>query len=128
MEVSNRINSSNIPVTVIQMPEGRLNAANAQSIAKQLTERLNDLELFKMLGDSPNAIVLDLSRLSFVDSIGIGTLISFAKRCGNQGWTLKLSGLQAQAKAAFEILELSQMFEFYDSVDEALEDVNHQNA
>ncbi len=123
MEVSSQVNSKGIPISVIQLPAGRLNAANSQQVSQDLTEQLKDLQLFQMLGESPSTIVLDLSLLSFVDSIGIGVLITFAKRCAKIGWTLKLSGLRPQAKAAFEILELGKLFQFYNSVEDAIESV-----
>ncbi len=114
MKVSELTNSNHDPCKVIQLPEGRLNAANAKSIQGLLEQQLKELA-------TQTILVLDLSLLTFIDSIGIGTLVMFAKLCKQREVDLRFSGLQPQAKAAFEILELEQAFHFYENTESALE-------
>jgi anti-sigma B factor antagonist len=49
------------------------------STAEQLTEAVND-----QLRDSPTRIVLDLTDLTFCDSLGLGTLVVLSRTARNQ--------------------------------------------
>ncbi len=99
------------PATLIQLPAGRLNAANAEKVKQ---------ELLPVLASETTYIILDLSLLTSVDSLGIGLLLSTLKSCIQAGCHLKLCGLQAEARLPFELLNLNNLFEFFDSVEVAM--------
>ena len=64
--------------------------------------------------------IVDLSETPFIDSSGLVSLISLLKRAKMLGGYMKIAGAREEIKEIFNITGLDRVFEFYDSVDEAL--------
>jgi len=64
--------------------------------------------------------IVDLSETPFIDSSGLVSLISLLKRAKMLGGYMKIAGAREEIKEIFNITGLDKVFEFYDSVDEAL--------
>jgi anti-anti-sigma factor len=62
------------------------------------------------LAQSPDDVVLDLSRVSFVDSYGVGALVLLHKKLVARGHRLKVSGLRGQPLQLFTNLKLIPVF------------------
>ena len=69
--------------------------------------------------DESSTLVLDLSGVSFLDSAGVGALVSLFVSRRNQGRTLALAALTPQAKAVVMVAGLQNMLPIYATVDEA---------
>jgi anti-anti-sigma factor len=72
---------------------------------------------------SPEAapyLVLDMSRLSFLDSAGVGALVSLFVSRRNHGKTMALAGLTQQGVAVMQVSGLMKLIPIFPSVDEAL--------
>ena len=67
-----------------------------------------------------NSVLVDLHEVEFIDSIGISSLVSGLKQMRSKGGDLKLIGLQPSARAIFELMMLDQVFELYETQEEAL--------
>jgi len=65
-------------------------------------------------------LVIDLQGVKFVDSSGLGAMVSGFKNASSRNGSLKLSGLQLQVKSMFELTRLHRVFEIFPDVDEAL--------
>jgi anti-sigma B factor antagonist len=65
-------------------------------------------------------IVLDLGKLGFVDSAGLGALIAARTASLNRGAEMKLANLTKKLRDALTITKLATVFDVYNSVDEAL--------
>lgn len=65
-------------------------------------------------------VVLDLSALKFVDSSGLGALLSCLRTMNNKDSQLKLIGLSKPVRALFELVRMHRIFSIYNSLDEAL--------
>jgi anti-sigma B factor antagonist len=65
-------------------------------------------------------IVLDLSGLEWIDSSGVGALISLAKQTRARGGAVKAACLQRQPKEVFRLLRLEAILETFDTVEEAV--------
>src|SRR3974377_1302931 len=59
--------------------------------------------------DESSTLVLDLSGVSFLDSAGVGALVSLFVSRRNQGRTLALAALTPQAKAVVMVAGLGSM-------------------
>lgn len=116
MKVWDQVDAANHIVKVVQLPAGRLNAANASEIKGELLGLLADPE-----NQNPD-VVLDMTQVTFVDSIGMSVLISLLRHCTQNQRKLKLAAVQPQAKPTFDILEMTQVFKFYETVGEAISD------
>ncbi len=100
----------------------------------------NEVILFKLFGDldafsskdfknmvidfaekGHNRYIVDLSGTPFIDSSGLVALISLLKRARMMDGYVRLVGIQQSVKEIFEITGLDKVFEFYDTVEEALQ-------
>lgn len=65
-------------------------------------------------------IVVSLDKVSYIDSSGIGVLISSLSNVKKVGGGLKLANVYASVRKVFELTKLTSFFEIYDSVDDAV--------
>jgi anti-sigma B factor antagonist len=65
-------------------------------------------------------LLIDLTRVEYLDSTGLGILIGGVKRLKEQGGSLRLVGPSARITRIFEITGLNKIFDVYASESEAL--------
>jgi len=63
--------------------------------------------------------VMDVSALSFIDSMGLGAMISLLRRVHEKKGDLKVCGLTNDIKQIFEITRLNKLFDVCKDVDNA---------
>ena len=68
--------------------------------------------------DTP--IILDLGKLGFVDSAGLGALIAARTSAVSRGAGIKLANLTKKLRDALTITKLVTVFDVYDSVEAAV--------
>ncbi len=95
---------------VLSVRESRLDAHNSGE--------LKDV-LLKLLESNVKRLVVDLSAVRFIDSSGLGALLSGYKNANLHRACLVLAGLQPRVRAMFELTRLNRVFESYGNVDEA---------
>jgi anti-sigma B factor antagonist len=71
--------------------------------------------------DAYPRLVLDLSRLRFVDSSGIGAFISCLRKLNAAGGDLKLCGLTPPVRAVFELVRMHRVFDIFDTQEWAVQ-------
>jgi len=69
-------------------------------------------------------LVLDLSTVEFIDSTGLGALVSCLRQAHASGGEIKLTGLTNSARALFELVRMHRVFEIFNSPDEAVASYN----
>jgi anti-sigma B factor antagonist len=85
------------------------------------TSPLLQERLVEVLRDGFPSIVLDLSAVTFLDSTGLGVLITGLKRCRSAEGDLVLVTAQPNVLKVLEITGLNDVFKVHDSVDDALD-------
>jgi anti-anti-sigma factor len=98
------------------------------SDGKTLVTRLNGKlsletvhEFISTMRPEPAAyLVLDMSGLSFLDSAGVGALVSLFVSRRNHGKTMALAGLTQQGVAVMQVSGLMKLLPIFPSVEEAL--------
>ncbi len=65
-------------------------------------------------------LLVNLSRVEYLDSTGLGILIGGVKRLKEQGGSLRLVGPSARITRIFEITGLNKIFDVYATEQEAL--------
>lgn len=70
--------------------------------------------------DTYAQVVLDMSELRFVDSAGIGAILSCLRRLSAKDGDLKLCGVTKPVRASFEIARMHRIIDILDTRDEAL--------
>jgi len=103
-------NTSNAIIMFVQ--EERLDAHNSDEFKKNMNSHFES---------GQKNIIIDLKDVRFIDSSGLGVLVSGFKNASTRQGTLKLSGLQSQVKSMFELTRLHRVFEIFATVDDALD-------
>ncbi|RNC65281.1 MAG: anti-sigma factor antagonist [Desulfuromonadales bacterium] len=99
-------------VLVIFVKEERLDAHNSNDLKVTMQEFFD--------GGRKN-ILVDLNDVRFIDSSGLGALVSGFKNAISHQGSLKLASLQPQVKSMFELTRLHRVFEIFGSTAEAVE-------
>jgi anti-sigma B factor antagonist len=99
-------------VMVINVKEERLDAHNSGELKS---------EMLKLFDEGNKNILVDLKDVRFIDSSGLGALVSGFKNAISHQGNLKLSTLQPQVKSMFELTRLHRVFEIFASTAEALD-------
>jgi anti-sigma B factor antagonist len=97
-------------ILVLRVGETRLDAARAPALRE---------ELLRHIDAGHSQIVLDLSKTDFLDSSGLGALVSAVKRLGSKG-TLAIAGAQGAVTRLFSLTRMDRVFALHPSVDAAV--------
>ena len=97
-------------VLIVAPSDRQLDAGNAR--------RFRDA--MGLILEKHRTVVLDLSSIEFIDSAGVGTLVSCLQAaCRHQGH-FRLCGLSRPVSALFDLMRMHCVFEIYNNRDEAL--------
>lgn len=107
MEI-NRRESGEIVVFDIN---GEIDLYNAPEIKDKIKEEMNKNKV---------NIVINLDKVSYIDSSGIGVLISSLSNLKKVGGALKLINVYASVRKVFELTKLTSFFDIYDGEADAL--------
>lgn len=99
-------------IVKISIDEERMDAHNSGDLKEQM------LQLFD---EGKCNLVIDLGRVRFIDSSGLGALVSGFKNASAREGSLKLCCLQPQVRSMFELTRLHRVFEIFTNMDEALD-------
>lgn len=97
-------------VLIIHVDEHRIDA----SVAIQFKDTVRGL-----IADGPKQVLLDLARVDFLDSSGLGAVVAVMKHLGKDR-QLILSGLTPNVAKVFRLTRMDRVFRIHDSVDDAL--------
>src|SRR5437660_12581045 len=76
--------------------------------------------LSMMIEKKPKQLIVDLSRVTYIDSSGLAALIEGMQNTEEYGGKFALAGLQETIRTIFEIARLDQVFQIFRHVDAAL--------
>lgn len=76
--------------------------------------------LMNLYKNNPKVIVVDLSKVSYIDSFGIATLVEGLQWSHNNEAKFRLTSLTPAVKDVFKIANLLTVFEIFDSREDAL--------
>lgn len=97
-------------VAVATIAVDELDAANAPEFKRDIAPALQ----------ANSKLVLDLGRLRFVDSSGLGAILSCLRQLTAKNGDLKLCGLSKQVRAAFELVRMHRVFDIAGTREEAV--------
>ncbi len=92
------------------IPVEELDASNAGEFKRDIAPLL----------EAYTKLVIDLGRLRFVDSSGLGAFISCLRKLNAKGGDLKLCGMSKQVRAVFELVRMHRVFDILDTRENAL--------
>lgn len=97
-------------VAIAELPVEELDASNAGELKHDIAPLL----------EAHTKLVIDLRRLRFVDSSGLGAFISCLRKLNAKGGDLKLCGMSKQVRAVFELVRMHRIFDIFGTREEAL--------
>lgn len=99
------------PVTVLDL-NGKVTLGDGDTL---LTDKLRSL-----LHQGKKNVVLNLGQVNYVDSAGLGAIVSAYTTVTREGGGLKLANVTGKLQDLLSITKLLTVFETYDSEDEAV--------
>ncbi|HEU4700649.1 MAG TPA: STAS domain-containing protein [Gemmatimonadales bacterium] len=91
--------------------EGQLIVGNRQALKDLIQQALDR-------GDT--RILIDFTRTGYIDSSGLGALVSISKKVREAGGELRLAGLNEDLRSLFELTKLDTLFAIADTREQAL--------
>jgi anti-anti-sigma factor len=79
------------------------------------------LALGQIVKKKPAKLVVDLTRVTYIDSSGLAVLIEAMQAVEEYGGIFAIAGMQETVRSIFEIARLDQVFRIYPDVHSALE-------
>ncbi len=98
-------------VTVIRL-------AGRVSLGEESGQLRNKIK--QVLEEGKTRIVLDLSEVGYIDSSGLGTLVSGYTSAQNRGASIKLANLTKKVDEQLNITKLVTVFEVFGSTEDAI--------
>ena len=65
----------------------------------------------KLISSKTPKIVINLTKVTYVDSSGLATLVEILKNMKSYGGRMRLAGMSSKIKSLFEITKLEKLFE-----------------
>ena len=97
-------------VTVVDV-DGQLIVGNRQELKQKV--------LVELEGGGRNFLV-DFTETGYIDSSGLGVLVSLSKKIREQGGELRLSSLNEDLRTLFELTKLDTLFRIAESREQGL--------
>ncbi len=82
---------------------GILNASSAPQLLSHITGVPED-----------QSVVIDLEKIEFLDSSGLGVLVGISRKKRAAGATFRLAGMNNRVRKVFELTNTSSLFDIYD--------------
>lgn len=94
-------------ISIFQV-SGEINISTSPDLRKSFEKQLS------------KKVVVDLEKVTYIDSSGLATLVEMLKKTKSQGGTLGLAGMTDKVKSLFEITKLDKLFSIYPNRAQAL--------
>ena len=98
-------------ITVVEV-EGQLIVGNRQDLKQKVLDEVDK---------GAKKVLIDFERTGYIDSSGLGVLVSLAKRIRDAGGELRLANLHDELQTLFELTKLDTLFQISKTRDNALE-------
>jgi anti-sigma B factor antagonist len=76
--------------------------------------------LLDLTKDEPNAILVDLGLVKYMDSSGIATMVEALQQTRKNSGKLKLANLRDAVRDVFELSRLDKVFDIYPTINDAM--------
>lgn len=97
-------------VTVVDV-DGQLIVGNRQELKQKVLDEVENGE---------RKFLIDFTSTGYIDSSGLGVLVSLSKKIREQGGELRLSSLNEDLRTLFELTKLDTLFRIADNREDGL--------
>ena len=100
-------------VTVATVLQAEITSEASDALQEKVAELLDQ--------GTPIKLILDLSRITFVGSVALGSLVLLLKRIRERDGGLAIAGLNQPCRRVLQVVELTKVFDLHSDVPSALE-------
>jgi anti-sigma B factor antagonist len=97
-------------VSIVEI-DGQLIVGNRQELKQKMLEALDA---------GARKLVVDFTKTGYIDSSGLGVLVSLSKKIREQGGELRLAALNEDLRTLFELTKLDTLFQIAGTREQAL--------
>lgn len=97
-------------ILVVQAPDLDLDANNAEAFKGSAAS----------LVDGYSRVVLDLNNVGFMDSAGLGAVLSVYRKVISDGGQFRVFGLSKEVRTLFDLVRMQRLFEIYPDKDSVI--------
>jgi len=108
MSVTSTTTPSGVVVVAV---EGQLIVGNRQELKNLVHEALEH---------GGRKFVIDCSRTGYIDSSGLGALVSMSRKVRETGGEMRIAALNEDLRSLFELTKLDSLFRILDTPEQAL--------
>jgi anti-sigma B factor antagonist len=108
MSVTSRTTDDGVVVVAV---EGQLIVGNRQELKNLVHEALER---------GGRRFVIDCSRTGYIDSSGLGALVSMSRKVRESGGEMRIAGLNEDLRSLFELTKLDTLFPILETPEQAL--------
>ncbi|RKY89416.1 anti-sigma factor antagonist [candidate division KSB1 bacterium] len=76
--------------------------------------------IYSLIGDGIKKVVIDLGKVKWMNSVGLGALMAALTSMRNKGGNLKLANVTKKVQSLLMITQLMNIFETFETVDRAV--------
>ena len=98
-------------ITILHL-EGKFNANAVSSVKKKVNQ---------LIAENHVLLVFDYSRVDFVDSSGLGCMLSCFNLLKSKNGNLKVAGMSVKVRSVFELIQMHKMFESFETAADAVQ-------
>jgi anti-sigma B factor antagonist len=98
-------------VVIVEI-EGQLIVSNRQELKQRVLDEAEG---------GARKVLVDFARTGYIDSAGLGVLVSLAKRLRELGGDIRLANLNDDLRTLFELTKLDTLFQIADTREHAIE-------
>lgn len=97
---------------VVVVVDGQLIVSNRHELKQKVLDAVDG---------GARKVVIDFENTGYIDSSGLGALVSLAKKLRESGGELRLAGLNEDLRTLFELTKLDTLFQIAETADQALQ-------
>jgi len=105
------------PIAIAAL-SGRIDAANSRQLRREFERCLK----------TTNRFVFDCQALDFIDSSGLGAVVTCLRKALATAGDIRLAGVAPKVKLVFELTQAEKLFTFFNDADQALASFADQHA
>ncbi len=98
-------------ITVIKVPVDALDGSNVMDFKSDIAPLLQ----------TADKVILDMTRVKFMDSSGVGAILSCLRTLHERGGRLKMFGLKPQLIQLFKLVRMDRIIDVHDTKKAAIE-------
>lgn len=97
-------------VLIVTPPNIDLDASNSDEFKKDIAQTIGN----------HRKVIINMETVGFMDSAGLGAILSAFKKVRADGGTFRIFGLSKEVKALFQLVRMQRLFDIYEDKESAI--------